>query len=323
MLHSSRYFGLAAIATLVACTGAPPSHSQSPNLLPSTQARASSHGSWMDPSAKGQRLLYVSDPQAGSVFVYGASSNKLVGTLTQIVDPLGECVDAKNNVWIVDNDGLAEYAHGGTTMIGSIDMYYLYYGAHPYSCAIDPTTGNLAISIVDRYQGHDAGLILVCSSDTSCAQYEEKDRVYFYFVSYDKNGNLWADGLKQTTGKFWFGMRPPGGQFQKMTLTGATISKPGGLVNADGVFSVGGTGTSGNSIIYQVSTSGTVTGTTQLSGADGCYQFAIQVNTKTQRVTCPNSSGANVTKYDYPAGGNPVVTIKGKFAEPFAAVYSN
>jgi len=322
-MHAIKCVGLVSIATLVACSAAPSLQPQSPNVLPAAHARASSHGSWMDPNAKGQRLLYVSDPENDSVYVYGASSNKLVGTLTQIVDPLGECVDAKSNVWIVDNDGLVEYAHGGTTPIGTISMYYLYYGAHPYSCAIDPTTGDLAISIINRYQGNDAGLILVCTSDTSCASYEEKDRVYFYFVSYDKNGNLWADGLKQTTNKFWFGMRPAGGQFQKMTLTGATISAPGGLVNADGVFSVGAPGTSGNSIIYQVSASGTVTGTTQLSNANGCYQFAIQGNAQSTRVTCPNSTGANVTKYNYPAGGSPVVTIKGKFAQPFAAVYSN
>jgi hypothetical protein len=98
------------------------------------------------------------------------------------------------------------------------------------------------------------------------------------------------------------------------------------LVNADGVFSVGGNGSSGNSTVYQVALSGTtarITGTTQLANANGCYQFAIQGNAKTQRVTCPNTSGANVTKYAYPAGGNPVVTIKGKFSRPFAAVYSN
>ena len=66
-----------------------------------------------------------------------------------------------------------------------------------------------------------------------------------------------------------------------------------------------------------------MTGTTQLSQANGCNQFAIAGNTKSARVTCPNDDGANVTKYDYPAGGDPVVTIKGKFARPFAAVYSN
>ena len=109
----------------------------------------------------------------------------------------------------------------------------------------------------------------------------------------------------------------------EFTITGATISAPGGLVNADGVFSIGAPGSSGNSVIYQVSPSGAVTGTTQLSNAKGCTQFAIVGNAKSQRVTCPNSGGANVTKYNYPAGGSPVVTIKGKFAQPFAAVYSN
>ncbi len=63
-------------------------------------------------------------------------------------------------------------------------------------------------------------------------------------------------------------------------------------------------------------------GTREKPNANGCNQFAIVGNAKSQRVTCPNSGGANVTKYNYPARGSPVVTIKGKFAQPFAAVAS-
>src|ERR1700678_2238302 len=100
-MHAIKCVGLVSIATLVACSAAPSLQPQSPNVLPAAHARASSHGSWMDPNAKGQRLLYVSDPENDSVYVYGASSNKLVGTLPQIVNPNSARVDAQYKVWIV------------------------------------------------------------------------------------------------------------------------------------------------------------------------------------------------------------------------------
>ncbi len=324
MSYARKCTGFAAIVTLVACTAAPSSQPQSPNVLPAAlHTGPSPHGSWMDPSATSQRLLYVSDTGNDAVYVYGASSNNLVGTLTHFSQPLGECVDAKSDVWIVDSNGLTEYAHGGTKAIGSISMYPRYYGDHPYSCAIDPTSGEIAISIINRYQGNDAGLVLICDSEGDCTSYVTHARAYIYFVSYNKNGDLYADGIKIDKNILWMAMRPQGRVFQKFTIKGATIKSPGALVNAEGVFSVGAPGSSGNSIIYQVAADGTVTGTTQLSQANGCNQFAIAGNTKSARVTCPNDDGANVTKYDYPAGGDPVVTIKGKFARPFAAVYSN
>jgi hypothetical protein len=323
VLHAAKRVSFVVVATLFACNAASPLQPFDFNHQPAALlARAPSHGSWMDPSAKAQRLMYVSDPGNRAVYVYAVSSNTLVGTLTHFTYPLGECIDAQSNVWIVDNDQLVEYAHGGTTPIGSIPVGY-YGSQHPYSCAVDPTTGDIAISIINRYQGNDAGLILICTPRADCGSYVTHARAYVYFVSYDKNGNLYADGLKRDSGNFWMVMRPAGGVFEKFTIKGANIASPGGLVHAEGVFSVGAPGASGNSIIYQVASDGTVTGTTQLSGADGCNQFVIEGNTTTQRVTCPNSAGANVTKYPYPAGGDPVVTISGPFASPFAVVYSN
>jgi hypothetical protein len=279
----------------------------------------------MDSEAKGQRLLYITDSEANAVYVYGASSNKLVGTLEGFRDPLGECVDAKRDIWIVDSQGLTEYAHGGTTPIGSISMYDFYAGGfNPYSCAVDPTSGDIAISIVNRYQGNDSGLIMICSSDASCSLNEQRARVYVYFVSYDKEGNLYANGLKRDKPGLWMVVRPHGGSFETFTIQGATLTQPGGMVNADGVFSVAAPGTSHSTTIYQLSVSGTigtVTGTTQLAKAGDCNQFAIQGTPASARITCPNLTGGNVTKYKYPAGGDPVETIK-KLGRPFAAVYS-
>ena len=293
---------------------------RSPSAPRGTVAARIVDGSERDEPAAALRVGYG---KRCRVRVRGVVRQKIIGTLAHFNQPLGECVDAKSDVWIVDSNGLTEYAHGGTKSIGSISMYPRYYGDHPYSCAIDPTSGEIAISIINRYQGNDAGLVLICDSEGDCASYVTHARAYIYFVSYNKNGDLYADGIKIDKNILWMAMRPHGGVFQKFTIKGATMIRPEDLVNAEGVFSVGAPGSSGNSIIYQVGADGTVIGTTQLSQANGCNQFAIVREYEVRACDLPNFDGANVTKYDYPAGGDPVVTIKGKFARPFAAVYGN
>jgi hypothetical protein len=270
----------------------------------------------MRPAAKGQRLLYISDEKNRSVYIYG-TSNRLVGTLTGFFQPLGECVDATNDVWIVDGEGngVVEYAHGGTNPISGIETS----AGDPVGCSVDPTTGDIAIAVYSFTSA--PGWIQICTLPSrQCTIYKHSPVSYASFVSYDKNGNLYVDGTDKNK-DFVLAVRSPGGNFQKITIKGATINAPGALVNKFGVLSLG-QGAPGTSTIYQIAPDDTVTGSTQLSGADFCEQFAISGNLKYARVTCPNLGG-NVTKYKYPAGGNPIVTLSGPFSQPFAAVYSN
>jgi hypothetical protein len=307
------------VGILAGCNGASSQlQPVAPGSAPAAQhaQRDAGRGSWMKPEAKGQRLLYVSDSQNRAVYVYGAS-NKLVGTLTGFSQPLGECVDVANDVWIVDGEGNAvvEYAHGGTNPIAGIETS----AGDPVGCSIDPTTGDIAIGVYSFTSA--PGWIQICTVPSfQCTIYKHSPVSYVSFVSYDKDGNLYVDGTDRNKG-FAMAVRAPGGNFQSMTIKGATINSPGALVNKFGVLSLG-QGASGTSTIYQIAPDGTVTGSTQLSSADDCNQFAISGNLKHARVTCPNGGG-NVTKYKYPAGGTPLVTLSGPFKAPFAAVYSN
>jgi len=310
----------AAAGMLVACDGAtsqiqPAAFGSAPALHQLSQT--SEHESWMKPEAKSQRLLYISDSKNRTVYVYAASSNKLEGSLAGFFDPVGECVDGSNNVWIVDyeNQNVTEYAHGGTQPIAGISAG----DGNPYSCSVDPTTGDIAIGIQNFTSA--PGWIMICASPSQCTNYTHSAVSYVYFLSYDKNGNLYADGTDRNGEGFVMAVRAAGGNFKQMTIKGATINSPGALVNKLGVLSLG-QGGGGTSTIYQIAPDGTVTGSTQLSGANDCGQFAISGNLKYARVTCPNRSG-NVTKYKYPAGGVPIVTLSGPFSTPFAAVYSN
>ena len=150
ILRFSRYalLSCAGVAMLAGCGGSQPSIG-APGAMAQTSASAAQverRGSWMLPEASGEDLLYVTDEDANSVFVYSYPSGQSVGTLT-FSHPVGECVNTSGDVFIADaQSSVAEYAHGGTTQIGSLQLPDKYYPPpHAYNCAVDPRTGHVAV----------------------------------------------------------------------------------------------------------------------------------------------------------------------------------
>ena len=106
----------------------------------------------MSPEAKRTKeLLYVSNGDADEVDVYSYRSGKRVGALTGFVQPEGQCVDKRGNVWITNfgtkyQTGYAvEYAHGGSVPLKELQVYDPAIG-----CSVDPTSGNLAVQLTVR-----------------------------------------------------------------------------------------------------------------------------------------------------------------------------
>ena len=64
--------------------------------------------------------------------------------LTGFDNRQGECVDGAGNVFVTNSfkGQILEYAHGGTTPIATLSDPNQY----PIDCAVDPTTGNLAVT---------------------------------------------------------------------------------------------------------------------------------------------------------------------------------
>lgn len=130
-----------AIGVMTGCGSAPPSTTFT---QPSANAvvRPAHARSWMLPEAKSETLLYVFNVY--TITVYSYPKGKLVGTLSDFEKPYGECVDKSGNVYITDSSfaRIYEYAHGGTKPIHTLkDPEY-----QPYGCAVDPTTGDLAVA---------------------------------------------------------------------------------------------------------------------------------------------------------------------------------
>lgn len=308
--------GLIAIAAFAGCGGpqtptTPFAQQNAPATVGASRAR-----SWMLPEAKNDDLLYVANVY--TITVYSYPKGKLVGTLQDFEKPYGECVDKNGNVYITDSSfaKIYEYAHGGTKPIHTLKDV----GWQPYGCAVDPTTGNLAVANYSDASAREGNLVIYHKAKGYPKSYTGYSFYYYYYCGYDPKGNLYVDGLNDYGENFEFGVLPHGGGHIKDILLSKTLAGPGGI-EWDGQYVA--LGDSGGAAIYRLAFSGsevTIEGTTPLTGAGTVGQFGIANST----VVTPNQffSSSGVLVYPYPTGGAATQTITNGVFYPFSAVIS-
>lgn len=173
---------IAIVGTLSACRG----QDIRDSVVPSGNSAAANAGnSWMLPEAKNEPLVYSNDNDS-NVYVYSLRKGNLVGTITGLIDPYGECSDSKGNVFITNSyhsNSTYEYAHAGTKIIKTFRT-----GGYPQSCAWDPATNDLAIC----YDGSGKGAVDVFEDERGQpATYVSPIGVVF--CTYDDKENLFLD----------------------------------------------------------------------------------------------------------------------------------
>ena len=312
----SRIFcGAVAAALLGGCGGGAAAPPASP--LVSTSARAQSD-SWFAPEAKSMDLLYVADLNNNAVYAFSYPGGKLEGTISGMAVPHGVCTDAKGNVYAT-NGGMSqilEFAHGGTTPLKTLDAS----GYFPQDCAIDPTTGNLAVTASPL--GSGPGAILVYKKGKGTAKAYTTPNVFrVYFDGYDAAGNLFVDGTDMH-GAFEFAEMPHGGTAFSQVAVNAQVNLPG-AIQWDGTnLAVGDqVSISGPSKVDAFQVSGgtaTLVGTTNMT--DSCDMLGFFINGK--RIIAANDCTPNVMYFKYPAGGASTKTIGDSLSEPVSVTVS-
>jgi hypothetical protein len=147
--------------------------------------------SWMDTMASSQALLYVADGE--DVHVYTYPQGRLVGTLTGFIG-LGECVDPTGDVFIVsatsDSGGtgiIYEYAHGGVQPIATLDD-----PTPAFGCAVDPSSGDLAVAGKYSSGSYFYGDVAVyANAQGNPSMYYSSTFLPFVLCGYDPKGNLY------------------------------------------------------------------------------------------------------------------------------------
>jgi hypothetical protein len=274
-------------------------------------------------------LLYLSDWRTNQVFVYDYSTHSAAGRLTGLRRPSGECVDAAHHVWIAELLGsrVVEYAHGGATPIAHLQT-----AGYPIGCAVDPTTGNLAVA--NFYRKSASGTIQVWAKAAGAPKTFAPTKLYYLWPpAYDNNGNLFAEGryLDGTTGVTELARAAT--ELRSVTLRGAAIHFAGGAF-WDGTH-VGLTDQSsangGTTVLYRMhfdGAVGSVVGRTHLADTcdhgqtDVAAPFVFGQGAGTRVIGGNLSCARRVDYWSYPAGGDPHSSLPGAPLEPFGAAVS-
>jgi len=293
----------ASIALLTACAGQ--GGGSAIPLVPPAKSGA----------ARASALLYVSDTVTGDVYVFSYPKGKLVQTLTGFTDPAGECVDAAGNVFIANtgSSNVLEYAHGGSSPIATLNDA----GYFPVGCAIDPVSGNLAVSNFPESSSANGDVVIYKhAKGRPTGHYTSSTMNQMLLCGYDGSGNLFVDGLGQASA-FEFAELPKGGSKLVSIALNQAIQSAGGVQWDGSHIAVGDQSTN---TIYQFAISGkrgTLAGSTALGGASVVFQFWIDGS----RVVGPDSGLSDVGIWRYPGGGSALKTITGLYA-PLGATVS-
>ena len=316
-----------AAALLAGCGGSQPPIGAAGAMAQTSSltAHADRGESWMDSNTSTQNLLYLSAgySEYGFVNVYSYPNGRLVGQLKGLNEPLGECVDASSNVFVISyanpsfsSSTIYEYAHGGVSPVATLNDPGV-----GISCSVDPTTGNLAVgNSSNPYYKGQGSVAVFSSAQGRPTMYYSSAFSRFGGCGYDTGGGLYLQG--------WL----PNNQIElaklpKGSKSIATINLDTQIhvrsywvpsVQWDGshmtISSFPAHGSGGDLLVYRLAFSGsdaTVIGTTRLlspkhvghAGQSWIYGTAI---------VGVESSGnfGKVSYWNYPRGGKPTYMIK-------------
>jgi hypothetical protein len=293
-------------AILFAGCGGSQSPIGAPGALPQTRSLAmlaDSGGSWMLPEAKSENLLYFGDNDELTVYSY--PQGKFVGVVkNREFDGLqGECVDSSGDIFVTSltNGKIFEYRHGGKEPIATLQAA----ANNPSDCAVDPTTGNLAVTTLGSTK--PGNLAIYRHARGTPKVYVDPSIQKYFFCGYDGGGNLYLDG-QPPKGRFQFAELPKGrSEFTNITLN-QKIYWPGSVL-WDGNYVAVGDVVVPNVYEFSISGSqGTLRGTTPLDGV--IYDNAFSLDRKRIVVAAGGTSFNTAMIFDYPAGGDAVKIIR-------------
>jgi len=203
----------AAAGVLASCTGAP---TQSSSVVSNAASQGAGTSAWAAPSLRSRDLLYVSHKD-GSLDMYAYPSGRLQGHLEN-ARAAALCSDRNGDVFVPSGNEVFEYAHAGTRPIAILRGSL---GGVAQACAVDPTSGNLAVlgGVSSKF-----GVTLYAGATGVPKTYGLHLAGGFWSCTFDNDGNLFVasagrnavdlvelpKGANRFTSIAWSGPRPAG-----------------------------------------------------------------------------------------------------------------
>ncbi len=186
-MRTSDFSRYALSSCVVAALLAGCSASSSSNSAAGTMPRARTNG-----ATSGQDFIYVQSQASVLVLTYPGGEE--VGGIGAVATE-GYCTDANGDVFLAQENSshvsstIFEYGPGGTTPIATLSDPGVAFG-----CAVDPTTGNLAVTNYADDNNHlDYGDLAIYQAATGTPTiYYTSDVTRYMYCSYDNKGNLYA-----------------------------------------------------------------------------------------------------------------------------------
>ncbi|MGB8966508.1 MAG: hypothetical protein WCB99_12780 [Candidatus Cybelea sp.] len=318
--------GICAAATLLAgCGGGSQAQIGLPEVTqrnaPLVIRHPAEQGSWMSPRAQHEDLLYVSNLSNDSITVYGLLGHKMLGKL-EVDDPYGVCSDNSGNVWVISAYNISEYAHAGTKPIKTLHDP----NGDPYDCAVDPTTGNLAVTNWSGAKKYYQGNVAIYAHASGEAKlYTGSGVWYFYGCTYDDQGNLFTDGWDwYLGGNLGLAELHKGGRaFKELSMIPSITPSFVGSIQWDGKYlAISNWGT-----VYQYGVSGSyakVKGYTLLSYHPIGLFWIPRSTPQAKTIIASQVIGGHsmLHHWNYPAGGDPTFTVTDGLDGPYSVTLS-
>ncbi len=321
---------LAVVGTLMLLAACTPSPGGSGGFGPATgtslvhTANASRGKSWFNAAAQQSTLLYVSNTGGVTVYAYGGNNSfTLVGELFGFQTPAGECSDARGNVFITDEAARAivEYGHGSITPKAVIPDTQ----GQPLSCAIDRTTGHMAVTNYSDPSGAEPGNIVVYTLPSGTAtEYSDSHLYEPLYCAFDRKGNLFANAYDDTFHGVLGELRKGNSNFTILTLSGGTLNIPGWVLTKGTQLLMGDLYDPKTSSIYQLSVRGstaTVVGKIALSDTQTLAQFTLFGSGSATAIIAPDNDYSNVQIYSFP-GGSSLGSFTNGLSQPIGTAIS-
>lgn len=261
--------------------------------------------SWMAPNARSMDLLYVSD-EGGRVYVLSYPDGKLVGMLTGFQGPGGLCSDGAGDVFVADgpSEAVFEYKHGEKKPFNVIGAF-----GYPQGCAIDRTTGNIAVTTLASVRPPGPGNVTVYTKAKGGKSTTYMDQSFneFFFCGYDDRSNLFVDGVNSGITQAQFAELPKGGASLQDFKLEKSFAYPGGIQwdGSDVLIE-----NLSNDLLYRVTVDGSkgkVVGSVHLDGDRNTLltQFWIQKSTLVLPYGVTTRGAHRIGLWPYPSGGSP------------------
>ncbi len=310
-------FGAGVAALLAGCAG-----SVGSSLAPQLQSLHAGRP-WTLRGTKNTALLYIANADAYSVSIYSDPAWQPVGELLSFSQPWHLCVDAAQDVYVVDLGArrIAEYAHGGVTPIRTFDDSQ----GEPDACAVNPITGDLAVADSNGPNNSPGDVLVYHSAKRAPKKYIALGFTFYFRLAYDPKGNLVVDGSDKYIYQSYLAELPAGGRaFETLSLDQNIAF---GDLAWDGRFMTVAYSAGYSTFIYRLVFSGsnvivkdsTFLSDAQLNGV--CFEMSHSKNPKAIAVIGADARAGTVGEWSYPAGGAATKSIGG-FDEPLGVAVS-